>query len=185
MIGQVPTPLDDARPLDLGTTAEGARRVRREAGVTCYSRGPLFLMVWFEGPRLPVVERNIRDLRALMLEHPGGVLVLNVMELGANPPDAEALTRVREFFREEGNAMRGNCMLIDGGGFMASATLGLTTALVAARRESFPERVCRTTSEAAEFLLGRSVLDPATTRASLEALIADVRIDARLPLPMT
>lgn len=179
-------PSDDAALRDAASTlvdgdvrTAGLVRAQWEPAVAAYTWQALYLMVWFESPRPPIVERTFHHLVPFMRRHPRGIVILNVIEPGSGPPDAESLARTRDFFEREGSSMRANTLLIDGSGFIAKMVIGVATALVAARRESFPQRMCRTAPEAAEFLLSRSVFDAPTSRADLEAVIAAARLDAR------
>ena len=157
----------------------GAQRRRKLRAVALFEWQALYLMVWTEPPTVEMVAAVNADLLAFMTEKPEGVVILVVVEHGSDPPRPEAVKLVRDFFARHGSGVRGFATVIDGAGFIAAAVVAAARAIVAARRESFPQRVCRSVGEAADFILSRPVFEAPEQRRLLERVIADARFDAR------
>jgi hypothetical protein len=138
--------------------------------------GNMLLVVWKKLTTAQACIGVTRDLSELARRYPQGVGVLQVLEINATPPDAEAREKVLEFLHFCGGRVTHHSLVYGGSGFRAAAVRAIIAGFYLAARPRFAHKVFASLPQAVEWhALCEVQLDPAMTMARLSEDISSLR----------
>lgn len=139
----------------------------------------LLLCIW----RLRTTPEAIAELTGivtrLIARSPDRILMLTVVESGADMPDAPVRNALAELFHRVAPSVIASALVFEGTGFKAATVRALTTTLNMVTRQPFPHKVFASPAEAATWLAPqtRGRIPAATVASELAGVRAS--LDAR------
>jgi hypothetical protein len=112
------------------------------------------------GPSEPSIQAQVSALQALARKRPSGIGYLLILQKGAMTPNAEARQQVMAAFGDLSGVLRAVAVVMDGGGFWASAVRSTVAVLLIAQARPYEVKIFAKEDEAIPWL-ARSLQDVA------------------------
>jgi HEAT repeat protein len=110
------------------------------------------IAVWRVYTLAPDIDAVSSLLTRLAAKHPGGVGLVQVVEVGAVVPDADARAALARMLRDGSQFIRCAAVVYLGSGFGAAAVRGVVTGLAMLSRHEFPHEVKDSVRDAATMI---------------------------------
>ncbi|MFO0611616.1 MAG: hypothetical protein U0414_03440 [Polyangiaceae bacterium] len=112
----------------------------------------LLLCVWRMRTTAEAITELNRILTRLIARSPDRIVMLTVVESGADMPDAPVRNALAELFHRVAPSVIASALVFEGTGFKAATVRALTTTLNMVTRQPFPHKVFATVAEASAWL---------------------------------
>jgi len=142
----------------------------------------LMLAVWRGHTTMDGVREGQRVFHEHIKNHPGGVLLLTVVEDGAPMPDADARNELGKLLQSGAGHTKKSAVVYEGEGFRAAAVRSVVTGILVFSKPPFPHKVFARVAEAAGFLASEG---GQITGKQLADLVHDVRERSKKALAST